>query len=119
MSEFNWIAHYRDGTEAAQVDGAKYDQIDRPNLISFDLVNSDELIYKYDISPGSRFFYRRRGAQILMGAPTDQELHQYLVGAIGENYSIIKPDGTVLSGTDDPEINAFEYEVPCNVVTGN
>lgn len=91
MNEYNWIAHYDDGTTIAEKEGKTYRDIDRSRLKTFQLFDNENLKFSLTIHDGQRLIFRRRKTVNMSGQTTDVT---YLVGyqfndSTGKNYKVI------------------------------
>lgn len=109
--EYKWRAHYLDGTELAEVDGDKYEEIDRSRLKSFVLETVSGMpIVITEVPEGCSLLWRRRNIiQSIKGKLRKTIVH--LVGwrsAIDTNLAYLFPDGCVVLGTEDLPIHEGE-----------
>lgn len=95
----SWVAHYGSGkvTRQYEPDGRKefYEELERNDLVRFDLVNADEQVVLSVICDDKpdKLFWRKRG---FIDLKTGAQLPCHLVGKKGEFVALVFPDGRVV-----------------------
>ena len=112
MVEYTWRANFVDNTSMSSTE-YRYDNIDRDNIETFDLMDGEEIIHRLIVKPGDTFFYRRRVEKILNPSSLEQfgEKVTFMVGIVDDIYFKCTPDGEITEYRDDPNISLVGFEV--------
>ena len=115
-----WRAHYTDGTDLWQDGKHGYHDIDRDNLVAFDLWQGNRLLVRVDMSSGDvrngvgpkRLIWRKRHTT---DGSTDQIMHmagwqRKVNGTNVQSICYVFEDGAVLLGGQWNE-NEFSYPI--------
>jgi len=124
--ELYWIANYQDGSQLKQYENNrenKYYDIDRDNLVRFDLLDyeTNKAVYSYWVREGEQLIYRRRTLRPVI--VTEQRPIQviYIVGykkktmtnaGVKEDIVLnyIYQDGSVALDGERNNLELFDFE---------